>query len=167
MVNTPRGYIVQKGLAGRLKRYHTFYDEEFSNKHVTDENTLITPITPFGKRVKFHVMEFDELIDSSNMMCADWAKIALTIQDNYKLYDGFVVLHGTDTLAYTASGLSFMLENLTKTVIITGSQIPLLEMKNDAVDNLLGSLLVAGHFVVPEVSVYFANKLLRGNRATK
>jgi lysophospholipase len=77
------------------------------------------------------------------------------------------VLHGTDTLAYTASALSFMLENLTKTVIITGSQIPLMELKNDAVDNLLGALLVAGHFVVPEVSIFFANKLLRGNRSTK
>jgi lysophospholipase len=70
-------------------------------------------------------------------------------------------------MAYTASALSFMLENLNKTVVVTGSQIPLLELKNDAVDNLLGSLLVAGHFNIPEVLIFFSNKLLRGNRTTK
>lgn len=77
------------------------------------------------------------------------------------------MLHGTDTLAYTASALSFMLENLNKTVVVTGSQIPILELKNDAVDNLLGSLLVAGHFHIPEVTIFFHNKLIRGNRSTK
>jgi len=77
------------------------------------------------------------------------------------------VLHGTDTMAYTASALSFMLENLNKTVVMTGSQIPLAELRNDAVDNLLGSLLVAGTFKIPEVVVYFNNVILRGNRATK
>ena len=77
------------------------------------------------------------------------------------------MLHGTDTLAYTASALSFMLENLNKTVVVTGSQIPILELKNGAVDNLLGSLLVAGHFHIPEVTIFFHNKLIRGNRSTK
>lgn len=106
----------------------------------------MTPETPYKKRVKFTMLEFDELIDSSNMMISDWVNISNTIEKNYKDYDGFVILHGTDTMAYTASALSFMLENLNKSVVITGSQIPLSELKNDAVDNLLGSLLVAGHF---------------------
>lgn len=113
------------------------------------------------------MLEFEELIDSSNIMLSDWIKISKTIEENYKKYDGFVILHGTDTMAYTGAALSFMLENLNKTVVITGSQIPLLELKNDAIDNLLGSLLVAGHFNIPEVMIFFANKLLRGNRVTK
>lgn len=101
------------------------------------------------------------------MMISDWIKISKTIEENYKRFDGFIVLHGTDTMAYTASALSFMLENLNKTVVITGSQIPLMELKNDAVDNLLGSLLVAGHFNIPEVLIFFSNRLFRGNRCTK
>ena len=101
------------------------------------------------------------------MAISDWAKIAKTIEENYKKFDGFIVLHGTDTMAYTASALSFMLESLNKTVVVTGSQIPILELKNDAVDNLLGSLLVAGHYNIPEVTIFFHNKLLRGNRTTK
>jgi len=113
------------------------------------------------------LLEFEELIDSSNMMISDWIKISKTIEENYKRFDGFIVLHGTDTMAYTASALSFMLENLNKTVVITGSQIPLMELKNDAVDNLLGSLLVAGHFNIPEVLIFFSNRLFRGNRCTK
>lgn len=128
---------------------------------------LITPETPYQKRVKYQLLEFEELIDSSNMMTSDWVHISKTIEENYKKFDGFIVLHGTDTMAYTASALSFMLENLNKTVVVTGSQIPLLELKNDAVDNLLGSLLVAGHFNIPEVLIFFSNKLLRGNRSTK
>ena len=89
------------------------------------------------------------------------------IQQNYECYDAFIVLHGTDTLAYTASSLSFMLENLNKSVILTGSQIPILELKNDAVDNFLGALLIAGQYRVPEVCIYFGNKLMRGNRTSK
>ena len=85
------------------------------------EDTLITPETPYHKRIKYTVLEFDTLIDSSNNEISDWVKIAKTIEENYKKYDAFIILHGTDTLAYTASALSFMLENLNKTVIITGS----------------------------------------------
>jgi lysophospholipase len=77
------------------------------------------------------------------------------------------VLHGTDTMAYTASALSFMLVNLGKTVVLTGSQIPLFEVRNDAIDNLLGALTIAGHFEIPEVCLYFHNKLMRGNRTQK
>uniref|UniRef100_A0A8C6VVX1 asparaginase n=1 Tax=Nothobranchius furzeri TaxID=105023 RepID=A0A8C6VVX1_NOTFU len=86
---------------------------------------------------------------------------------NYENYDGFVILHGTDTMAYTASALSFMCENLGKPIILTGSQVPIYELRNDGRDNLLGALLIAGQFVIPEVCLYFYNKLYRGNRVTK
>ena len=89
------------------------------------------------------------------------------IERHYKDYDGFVVCHGTDTMAYTASTLSFMFENIRKTIVITGSQIPISELRSDAVDNLLGSLMVAGPFMIPEVVIYFDNMILRGNRSTK
>lgn len=83
--------------------------------------------------------------------------IAKMIQKDYNHYDAFIILHGTDTIAYTASSLSFMLENLNKSVILTGSQIPILELKNDAVDNFLGALLIAGQYHIPEVCIFFGN----------
>ncbi|CDW83985.1 l-asparaginase archaeal glu-trnagln amidotransferase subunit d [Stylonychia lemnae] len=167
MVKTPRGYMVQRGLIERLKMYHCFHDTEYAMTAQLKSDELITPVTPFEKRVKYTMLEFEDLIDSSNMMISDWVKISKTIEHNYKKYDGFVILHGTDTMAYTASALSFMLENLKKPVVVTGSQIPLLEMKNDAIDNLLGSLIVAGHFEIPEVVIFFSNTLMRGNRTQK
>lgn len=101
-------------------------------------------------------------------MCLEgWSHIAQTIFRNYQLFDAFVILHGTDSLAYTCSALSFMLQNLGKPVILTGSQAPILELQNDATDNLLGSLIIAGHFMIPEVCLFFNHKLLRGNRSTK
>ena len=121
MVKTPRGYMVLKGLADRLKKFHSFYDEEMAKMLDLPPDTLVTPETPYHKRVQYTLLEFEELIDSSNIMVSDWVKIAKTIEENYKNYDGFIVLHGTDTMAYTASALSFMLENLNKTVVITGS----------------------------------------------
>ena len=96
-----------------------------------------------------------------------WVKIATDIEKHYQAYDGFVVLHGTDTMAYTASALSFMLVNLRKTVVLTGSQIPLSEVRNDAESNLLGALTMAGLYEIPEVCLYFDNQLFRGNRAQK
>ncbi|KAJ3322968.1 hypothetical protein HDU76_013780, partial [Blyttiomyces sp. JEL0837] len=128
---------------------------------------MVTPPSLYGKRIKFSVLEYDPLMDSSNMTMTDWVKIATDIEVNYQLFDAFLVLHGTDTMAYTASALSFMLEELGKTVIITGSQVPLAEIRNDAVENLLGALTIAGHFVIPEVTLFFAQKLFRGNRASK
>ncbi|KAJ3080213.1 hypothetical protein HK102_003214 [Quaeritorhiza haematococci] len=98
---------------------------------------------------------------------SDWVKIATDIEVNYRLFDAFIILHGTDTMAYTASALSFMLEELGKTVVLTGSQVPLAEVRNDAVDNLLGALTIAAHFVIPEVGLFFGHKLLRGNRSSK
>ncbi|EDO31582.1 predicted protein, partial [Nematostella vectensis] len=96
-----------------------------------------------------------------------WIAIANIIKENYEKYSGFVILHGTDTLPYTASALSFMFENLGKSVIFTGSQSPINEHLNDGRDNLFGALMIAGHHVIPEVTVYFHGKLYRGNRCLK
>eukprot|EP00656_Telonema_subtile_P019644 TRINITY_DN2086_c0_g1_i3.p1 TRINITY_DN2086_c0_g1~~TRINITY_DN2086_c0_g1_i3.p1 ORF type:complete len:520 (-),score=131.04 TRINITY_DN2086_c0_g1_i3:175-1734(-) len=97
----------------------------------------------------------------------DWDRIAGDIEARYDDYDGFVVLHGTDTMGYTASALSFMLENLKKPIIITGSQIPMSEMRNDGVENLLVAMLIAGHFKIPEVCLYFRSHCYRGCRSIK
>ncbi|MDR1671258.1 MAG: asparaginase [Alistipes sp.] len=112
-------------------------------------------------------------IDSSDVTPAAWSRIAETIRDNYAVYDGFVVLHGTDTMAYTASALSFMLENLSKPVIFTGSQIPIGVLRTDGRENLVTAVEIAaarnsgGGAMVPEVSIYFQNRLFRANRTTK
>lgn len=116
---------------------------------------------------EWDIIEFDELLDSSNVAVNEWNKIGSIIRDNYSAYDGFVILHGTDTMAYTASALSFMLENLSKPVILTGSQIPLCLIRSDGRDNLLSSLLIAADGKVAEVCICFGSKLFRGNRATK
>ncbi|MBA3536774.1 MAG: asparaginase [Tatlockia sp.] len=115
----------------------------------------------------YHIKEYQPLLDSSNMTVCDWNRIAKDIADEYHNFDGFVVFHGTDTMAYTASALSFMLENLAKPVIVTGSQIPLSEVRNDAVDNVITSLWLCAHQPLNEVCIYFNQKLLRGNRAQK
>ncbi|MBC3764322.1 asparaginase [Neptunicella marina] len=115
----------------------------------------------------FTIHEYPCLIDSSDMSPADWQLIADDVQQNYHEYDGFIILHGTDTMAYTASALSFMLENLSKPVIVTGSQIPLAELRSDGQVNLLNSLYLAANYPIPEVSLFFNNKLLRGNRSKK
>jgi L-asparaginase len=116
---------------------------------------------------KYDIKEYSPLLDSSNMTLKDWNNIASDIAKNYERYDGFVLFHGTDTMAYTASALSFMLENLSKPVIITGSQIPLSELRNDAHDNILTALWLATHQPLNEVCIYFNQRLLRGNRARK
>ena len=111
-------------------------------------------------------------IDSSNVTPALWSELARTIRDNYAAYDGFVVLHGTDTMSYTASALSFMLETLAKPVVFTGSQIPMGIMRTDGRENLITAIEIAsarigGKPVVPEVSLYFQNRLFRANRTSK
>ncbi|HEY8429357.1 MAG TPA: asparaginase domain-containing protein, partial [Sandaracinaceae bacterium] len=120
-----------------------------------------------GRRVRYDVRSYDPLLDSANLGMREWLRIAADIAAAYDDYDGFVVVHGTDTMAYTASALSFLLEGLAKPVILTGAQIPLAHLRNDALDNFLGALVIAGHYAIPEVSIYFHHKLLRGNRATK
>jgi len=115
---------------------------------------------------------FSPLIDSSNMNPEFWVKLATLIEENYERYDGFVVLHGTDTMAYSASALSFMLENLNKPVIFTGSQLPMGVIRTDGRENFITSIEIAAAMkddlsVVPEVAIYFEDQLLRGNRTTK
>lgn len=116
---------------------------------------------------KYDIKEYQPLLDSSNMTVNDWNRIASDIKDNYRVYDGFVIFHGTDTMAYTASALSFMLEHLDKPVIVTGSQIPLSEVRNDAMDNVITSLWLCAHQPLHEVCIYFNQRLLRGNRTQK
>lgn len=112
-------------------------------------------------------IELSPLLDSSDMAVAEWNRIGEEIARHYDDFDGFVILHGTDTMAYTAAALSFMLENLRKPVILTGSQIPLCEVRSDGRDNLITSLLIAASGRTPEVCLYFGGRLLRGNRAMK
>lgn len=115
----------------------------------------------------WELYEMSPLLDSSNVTVNEWNRIAQLIAERYDRYDGFVVLHGTDTMAYTASALSFMLENLSKPVVLTGSQIPLCEVRSDGRDNLITAILIAADERVHEVCLYFGGSLLRGNRATK
>jgi L-asparaginase len=115
----------------------------------------------------FDVLELTPLIDSANLTVHHWNTMAQPIIQHTKGYDGFIVLHGTDTMAYSASALSFMLQGLNKPVIFTGSQIPLSELRNDALDNLISAMLLASESSIQEVCIYFSGRLLRGNRSTK
>ena len=121
---------------------------------------------------EIETLSFENPIDSSNMNPEKWAQIATIIADNYALYDGFVVLHGSDTMSYSASALSFMLENLSKPVIFTGSQLPIGDLRTDAKENLITAIQIASlrnndKPVINEVCLYFEYKLYRGNRTTK
>ena len=123
-------------------------------------------------KVDIDVHTMPTLIDSSNVRPADWCAIAEVIRDNYEGYDGFVILHGTDTMSYTASALSFMLENLAKPVVFTGSQIPIGVLRTDGRENLITAIEIAGakrdgRPIVPEVSLLFHSRLCRGNRTHK
>lgn len=123
--------------------------------------------------IEIHAIELEEVIDSSNMSPDIWIELAGIIGDQYKNFDGFVVLHGSDTMAYTASALSFLLENLDKTVVLTGSQLPMGLPRTDARENLITALEIAsmknmdGRSLVPEVCIYFEDQLYRGNRTYK
>ncbi len=130
---------------------------------------------PSLKRLKvdIEVLTIKPPIDSSNVSIENWVDMARLIRDNYSRYDGFVILHGTDTMSYSASALSFMLENLAKPVIFTGSQIPIGILRTDGRENLITAIEIAGARtedgapMVPEVALYFQNRLFRGNRTTK
>lgn len=130
----------------------------------------IPEIKKFAHKIDVH--SFETPIDSSNMQPHQWLNLAEIIFNNYSKHDGFVILHGSDTMAYTASALSFMLENLSKPVILTGSQLPIGEVRTDAKENLLTAIEIAssyknGKALVPEVAIYFEYDLYRGNRSTK
>ena len=123
--------------------------------------------------IQIDAYQFDPPIDSRDMSPALWTDLSHCIADRYDDYDGFVVLHGTDTMAYTASALSYMLENLTKPVVFTGSQLPIGQLRTDGKENLITAVEIAaakddeGRAMVPEVGIYFGGHLLRGNRTTK
>ncbi len=142
--------------------------EPFNFDHLIDN-------VPKVKMLDYDIenIQFEHPLDSSDMNPTHWCEIARHIERNYELFDGFVVLHGTDTMAYTASALSFMLENLHKPVIITGSQLPIGEVRTDGEENLITALQIAaatsdgGAPMVQEVAILFENYLWRGNRATK
>ena len=122
---------------------------------------------------RIDAVTFDPLIDSSDIEPDNWVTLASIIEERYDEYDGFVILHGTDTMAFTASALSFMLENLGKPVILTGSQLPIGKLRTDGKENLITAIEIAaakhpdGTAIVPEVCIFFENHLLRGNRTTK
>lgn len=116
---------------------------------------------------RYYINEYEPLLDSSDMSPGNWLVIAQDIAQNYDKYDGFIVLHGTDTMAYTASALPFMLQGLQKPVILTGGQIPLCEIRNDSRDNLITAMLIAANYNIPEVCLFFGSKLIRGNRSVK
>ena len=116
---------------------------------------------------EFEVIEHDPLVDSSNMTTEIWQTIAAEISKNYSRFDGFVILHGTDTMAFTASALAFMLNGLDKPVILTGAQLPLGQIRNDARENLKTAMMLAANYSIPEVSLFFGDHLFRGCRSTK
>jgi L-asparaginase len=136
-------------------------------RHISDQ---VPELRRFGFTLES--VTFDPVIDSSDVSPATWVRIAETIADGYKHFDGFVVLHGTDTMAYSASALSFMLSGLEKPVIFTGAQLPIGVLRTDGKENLITAIEIAaahenGLPVVPEVCIYFENRLLRGNRTIK
>lgn len=156
--------IIHTGGTIGMKMTETGYKpiEGFLASALADISDLGRPGFP-----AWELYEMSPLLDSSNMSVSEWNSIAEVVYDKYDSYSGFVILHGTDTMAYTASALSFMLEGLSKPVVLTGSQIPLSEVRSDGKDNLITSILIAGDGVVNEVSLYFGGRLLRGNRAMK
>ena len=116
---------------------------------------------------EFGILEYDPVIDSADMTTEHWSRMADDIASRHDQYDGFVVLHGTDTMAYTASALAFMLPGLRKPVLLTGSQLPLAQARNDARENLKTAMMLAADFEIPEVCLFFGDKLFRGCRTTK
>ena len=160
--------IYTGGTIGMGRNPHTGALEPLDFNHLKEQVYELAFI-----RTAIDVFQFGTPIDSSDMNPDMWAMLVGIIARNYDDYDGFVILHGTDTMAYTASALSFMLENLTKPVILTGSQLPIGQLRTDGKENLITSIELAsayddnGRPRVPEVCIYFSGNLLRGNRSTK
>ncbi len=168
MDETPAILVIYTGgTIGMIKDEKTGTLVPFNFKNTFE---LIPILEKFECTLDFH--SFDPILDSSNMNPEHWVKIAEVVEANYSDYDGFVILHGSDTMAYTASALSFMLDNLNKPVILTGSQLPIGDLRTDGRDNLIAAIEIAASRidntpVVPEVCIYFEDKLLRGNRTMK
>jgi len=159
--------IYTGGTIGMIKDPKTGSLRPFNFDGVYDQ---IPELKRFHYHLEFHC--FDPLIDSSDMHPGHWVQLAEVIEKNYEAFDGFVVLHGSDTMAYTASALSFMLENLNKPVIFTGSQLPLGVLRTDGRENFITAIELAAASedntpLIPEVCIYFENHLLRANRTMK
>ncbi len=151
MKHTSEGYKPVKG-------YFEKQLKQILDLHEVQREEKISP---------YHIIEYDPLIDSSNMTPKDWNKMLRTIKTHYNDYDGFIIVHGTDTMAYSASALSFGLKGLGKPVVFTGSQIPLSRVRNDGINNMLCSLRYVSLYDIPEVVIVFGDRILRGNRAVK
>jgi len=168
MVNQTSILIIYTGgTIGMVKDKKSGVLKPFNFERIYEQ---IPVLKKYHFKIDFHC--FDPPLDSSNINIDDWKQLANVIENNYESYDGFVVLHGSDTMAYTASALSFMLENLNKPVILTGSQLPLDDLRTDGRENLITAIEIAAARedetpVVPEVCIYFENCLLRGNRTVK
>jgi len=159
--------IYTGGTIGMIKDYETGVLRPFRFEKIKERLPELSQLDSDISHVSF-----DPPIDSSDMNIAHWRRIAQSIEENYDFYDGFVVLHGSDTMSYSASALSFMLENLSKPVIFTGSQLPIGDLRTDARENLITSIRLASlkendKPVIEEVCLYFEYKLYRGNRTTK
>ena len=159
--------IYTGGTIGMVKDYETGVLKPFRFEKIKERLPELSQLDSDIEHVSF-----DPPIDSSDMNISHWERIAQSIEENYHEYDGFVVLHGSDTMGYSASALSFMLENLSKPVIFTGSQLPIGDLRTDARENLITSIRLASlkeneQPVIKEVCLYFEYKLYRGNRTTK
>ena len=160
--------IYTGGTIGMIENPETGALESFNFDH-------LLKFVPELRRFNYHIntYSFEPPIDSSDMEPYHWARLVRIVERNYDQYDGFVILHGTDTMAYTASAMSFMLENLGKPVILTGSQLPMGMLRTDGKENLITAIEIAaakdadGRAAVPEVCIYFERDLMRGNRTTK
>lgn len=149
-------------------------DAETGALHPADMQTFKAFVPElFAGDVQVEMIPFEPLLDSSDLNPDNWRQMARVVQENYDAYDGFVILHGTDTMAYSASALSFMFDNLCKPIVFTGSQLPVGVLRSDAKENILTAIEIAatydtdGNAIVPEVALYMDGELYRGNRATK
>lgn len=160
--------IYTGGTIGMKQDPDTLALKPFNFNQILEE---VPELKKFGCRID--TLSFDPVIDSSDVQPEFWVKLAGIIKNKYSEYDGFVVLHGTDTMSFTASALSFMFENLAKPVVLTGSQLPIGMLRTDGKENLISSIEIAsaadseGNPMVPEVCIYFESQLYRGNRTTK
>lgn len=160
--------IYTGGTIGMIQNIETGALESFNFDHLLNHVPELKQLN-----INIDAITFDPPIDSSDMEPEMWSRIVTNIEENYDRYDGFVILHGTDTMSFTASALSFMLEDLMKPVILTGSQLPIGALRTDGKENLITAIEIAaaknsdGTPVVPEVCVFFHSKLMRGNRTTK
>ncbi len=160
--------IYTGGTIGMKQDPETLALKPFNFNQILEE---VPELKKFGCTID--TCSFDPLIDSSDVQPSFWVRLTSLIKENYSEYDGFVVLHGTDTMSFTASALSFMFENLAKPVVLTGSQLPIGMLRTDGKENLISSIEIAsavdgeGHPMVPEVCIYFESQLYRGNRTTK